>query len=297
MAEDVELWAKYENQQVSGSFKARGVFNKLLCLSEGQRSKQYYVAASTGNHAAAFCYGLRELGLRGKVFLPETISRAKMQFILSTGIAFELVGANSLETELYCREQADQHGYLMVPPYNDPDIIAGQGTAAVEMLLQVPQLDTLVVPVGGGGLMSGVGHYVRSQGRDIWLVGCQPVQSPEMVESVRRGAIVTEDLSRPTLSDGTAGGMEPDSITFELCKSTVDEWALIKEEEIAREIVGMLESQQILIEGSAALGLAYVRKNAALLRGRKVGVIITGKRIGLSKLKALLTSGQDVETC
>lgn len=282
------VFLKLENQQLSGSFKARGAFNRILSLPTDLRNQKFYVAASTGNHAAAFCTALRKLQLSGKVFLPESVSESKLDFIRAMDVPFELMGKNSLETEIYCREVAEEYGYFLVHPYNDLEIIAGQGTVASEMIGQQPNLDIIISPVGGGGLISGLGIYIKEVRPDIHLIGCQPTRSAEMIESINKGSIIEEDISQPTLSDGTAGGIEPGSLTFNLCQKYVDEWAVIEEEAIAFEIVDMLRTHQLLIEGAAALPLAYLRKNASLFRNKNVGIVITGKRISFLKLKELL---------
>ncbi len=284
----VTVFSKMEMYQVSGSFKSRGAFNKLLSLEEHQRREGFFVAASTGNHAAAFCTALRQLGLKGKVFLPESISPSKLDYIKSFGVPYEMVGRTSLHAELHCRKVANENGYEMVHPYNDPEIVAGQGTVGREILAQVENPDLIVVPVGGGGLISGIVSWVKSNGLETHIVGCQPEQSPEMVASIRAGQIIEEDISNPTLSDGTAGGMEPGSITFPISRDGVDEWSLITENEIAFEIREMILKQQIIIEGAAALPLAYIRKNAKKWQGKKAVLVLTGKRISPEKLKGLI---------
>jgi threonine dehydratase len=284
----INVFLKLENQQISGSFKARGAFNKMLVLSKHQKNPGFFVAASTGNHAAAFCLALRRLDLKGKVFLPENVSTSKLEFIKALEVPFELVGHTSLQTEIYCRKIAEENDYHLVHPYNDAEIIAGQGTVAIEMLDQQPNLEVVVAPVGGGGLISGLGISLKSERCQIKLVGCQPVNSPEMVESISRGKIIEEDISLTTLSDGTAGGMEPGSITFEICRELVDEWALIHESDIAFEIINMLRTHQILIEGAAALPIAYLRKNSSRYIHQNVGLVISGKRISITKLKELM---------
>ena len=220
--------------------------------------------------------------------MPEGVARSKLAFVEASGIPYELVGRNSLETELHCRAIAESKGYTLVHPYNDPLIIAGQGTVAREMLDHRPDLDAMIVPVGGGGLIAGVACYTKFVRPDLDIIGCQPLNSPEMVESIRTGSIITENISLPTLSDGTAGGMEPDSITYGICQDKVDEWALLTEKEIAIEIVEMIQSDQILIEGAAALPLAYLRKYHEKFHHKNVGVVISGKRISRKKLGQLL---------
>ncbi len=282
------VYLKLELQQVSGSFKARGAFNKILSVPLEQRQNTFYVAASTGNHAAAFCTALRMLDLEGKVYLPKHVSSSKLAFIRSLKVPFELHGDNSLQTELYARKVSEKPGSILVHPYNDPLIIAGQGTVGFEMMTQQRELDMVVLPVGGGGLISGVGLAYKTMQPEVHIVGCQPAQSPEMVVSIRKGCIINEEISKPTLSDGTAGGLEPDSMTFTMCQDYVDDWYLIDEDAIANEIVAMLRNQQMLIEGAAALPLAYCRLHRHQLKGKKVGVVITGKRIAFSKLQSIV---------
>lgn len=282
------VFLKMENQQISGSFKARGAYNKILSYPEEIRPTMFFTAASTGNHGAAFCSAITTLGLRGKVYLPENVAASKLDYIKSTGVPFELFGKSSLQTEIYCGQISRENKYVLVHPYSDRHIIAGQGTVAVEMLSQQPDLDAIVVPVGGGGLISGVGTYVKNILPDIRLIGCQPLNSPEMVRSIEEGRILEEEISKPTLSDGTAGGMETSSITFDYCQKYVDEWALIEESEIAFELINMIETHQMIIEGAAALPLAYLRRNASRYRDKKVGLIITGKRIAKGKLQDIL---------
>ena len=284
----VHVFLKLESQQISGSFKARGAFNKILSYPPSVRKEGYFVAASTGNHAAAFCTALRQLNLRGKVFLPISVSPSKLDFIKSFDIPFELKGDNSLHAEMHCREVAEANDFLLVHPYNDPEIIAGQGTIAIELIEQLAQMDAVVVPVGGGGLISGIATYLKQIKPSIKIVGCQPINSPEMVRSIEQGAIIREDITQPTLSDGTAGGMEQGAITFDIAAQKVDEWALISEEEMAAEIKYMMGSNQMIIEGAAALTLAYLRKHADIYQGQNVALIICGRRLSLQSLRKII---------
>lgn len=283
------VYLKLELQQLSGSFKARGAFNRILSLPPEQRENTFFIAASTGNHAAAFCTALQKLSLKGKVFLPKHVSPSKLAFIRSMKVPFQLYGDNSLQTELYARKVSGKGGCTLVHPYNHPAIISGQGTVGLEMMAQNDDIDLVVLPVGGGGLISGVGLAYKTRKPKVQIVGCQPAQSPEMIFSIRQGSIITEEISKPTLSDGTAGGMEPNSMTFAMCQDYVDDWHLIDEEAIAHEIVSMLRNRQMLIEGAAALPLAYCRAHRHELAGKKVGLVITGKRIGFSKLQSIIS--------
>ncbi len=283
-----EVYLKLENRQISGSFKARGAFNKILSIPPLQRQESYFVAASTGNHAVAFATALKNLDLKGMVFLPQNVSTSKLEMIKSLQIPIELVGQNSLHAEIHARRLAEVNGYVLVHPYNDPDIIAGQGTIGLELIQHLPDLDVVIVPVGGGGLIAGIATYLKETSPKIQIIGCQPVNSPEMVRSIQRGEIISEDISQPTLSDGTAGGMEADAITFSIAQNYVDEWALITEEEMSNEIFYMVQNHQMIIEGSAALSLAFFRRELHRFRGKTVAMIICGKRLSLDKLRQII---------
>ncbi len=283
----VAPYLKLENYQHSGSFKIRGVMNKMLTFPESERPKQFFVAASTGNHAGAFVYALQKFGLKGKVFLPTTVSKAKLDFIQSFGVPFKLHGEDCLDTEIFARHQAEENGYIFISPYNDLDVIAGQGTIGYELWQQLPDLDAVIVPVGGGGLISGIASYLKTLKLAIRVFGCQPEKSPEMYESMRKGRIIEESITQPTLSDATAGGMEPGAVTFDLCRAYVDEITLVTEEQIKEAIVWSIKYHQMVIEGSAALAIATLRQKQSILKGKKVVLIMCGKRLSYDKLISL----------
>ena len=279
---------KMENQQISGSFKARGAFNKILSEMEKPDAPGFFVTASTGNHAAGFSLALRMFHLDGKIFLPESVEDSKLEFIRTQGIPWERKGRDSLETELFARELAEKQNWTMVPPYNDAEIIAGQGTIASELIKQVPGLDTVLVPVGGGGLISGIAYFLKQFDTQVKIIGCQPANSPEMYLSLKAGRIINDYISKPTLSDGTAGGIEPGSITFNLCQQYVDDLILLEEAEIASAIHWMLKYHQDIIEGAAALTIAGARKIASRLAGKKTVLILSGKRLSYDKLRKII---------
>jgi len=286
-ATGAEVFLKLENRQLSGSFKLRGVANKLLSLSDGERARRL-VAASTGNHGAAFAHIVSKLGLDGLLFLPKTAAATKLRSIEDSGIPFRLVGEDCVETETHAACFAADNDCVWVSPYNDPLIVAGQGTVAVELLEQVDDVDCVLAPVGGGGLISGVASYLKSVAPDVRVVGCQPAASAVMYESVRAGEIVTME-SLPTLSDATAGGIEPGSITFDLCRRNVDEYALLEETEIARAIRFVHDNVGFVIEGGAALPVAAVLRRPTALRDKRVVLIITGSKIDDVALRRILS--------
>jgi threonine dehydratase len=280
------VYLKLENLQPTGSFKLRGAMNKLLSLSPEQRA-QGIVTASSGNHGAAVAYGLSRLGLQGQIFVPENASPVKVEMIRRFGAEVHPYGNDSGLTELYARDYAGQHGRVYISPYNDEQIIAGQGTIGVELARQLDPIDAVFVTVGGGGLISGIAGYLKAARPGIKVIGCLPENSPVMAASVKAGRII-EMESLPTLSDGSAGGIEPGAITFELCQEWVDDYVLVSEEEIKAAMRLVIESQHMLIEGAAGVAVAAYLKTAEQFRAQNVVIIICGANIGLETLKSIL---------
>jgi threonine dehydratase len=271
------VFLKLENLQTTGSFKLRGVVNKILSLSESDASR-LLVTASTGNHGAAFAHALELFGLRGKLFMPETSSAIKIENICSAGVPFERVGEDCVEAEVHAREFARDNNFVWISPYNDLEVIHGQGTIAVELLEQLETFDVVLAPVGGGGLISGIAGYLKAVDPSIEVIGCQPVNSCVMYESIEAGEIVDIESS-PTVSDGTAGGIEPGSITFDLCRRLVDDFILLEEAEIIAAMRLLHDEEGLSIEGAAALPVAAVLKDRARFAGRRTALIVSGGRV------------------
>jgi threonine dehydratase len=282
----VQLVFKLEYLQHTGSFKVRGALNKLLTLTPEQRT-QGIVTASSGNHGAAVAYGLRLLGARGLIVVPEHASPAKVELIRRLGAEVRHYGDDALLSEEYARDYALQQGLVYISPYNDPQVIAGQGTIGVELAQQLDRVDAVFVAVGGGGLIAGIAGYLKALRPDITIVGCQPERSAVMAESVRAGRIV-EIESGPTLSDATAGGIEAGAITFDLCRRLVDEYVLVSEEEIAAAIRTLIEAEHILVEGAAGVAVAAYQKRRAEFRDKNVALVLCGANISLQTLKTIL---------
>jgi len=287
-AAGAEVYLKLENQQISGSFKLRGVMNKLLSLTPDRRSR-HLVAASTGNHGAAFAHAVGELGLEGLLFLPSNAAASKLRAIEASGLPFELVGEDCVETEKHARDYAAANGCVWISPYNDPAIVAGQGTIGPELLEQLHEIDAVLVPVGGGGLASGIAAYLQDVAPTVEIIGCQPEASAVMFESVKAGEIV-EMESLPTLSDATAGGIEEGSITFDLCRRFVDRYNLVSEGEIAAAIRFIHDHEDMVIEGGAALPVAVMLRRPPELEGKTVVLVITGSKIDEAVLREILES-------
>lgn len=280
------VYLKLENLQLTGSFKLRGAFNKLLSLTADERGKGA-VAASSGNHGAAVAWAMAQLKVDGMIFVPEQTASVKVEAIKRSGIKIEFFGHDGLDTELHAREFARAKGMHYLSPYNDAEVIAGQGTCGVEIAHQLNKVDALVVAVGGGGLISGAGGFLRSAYPNLQIIGCQPVASAVMAESIQNGAIL--DLpSSPTLSDGTAGGIEPGAITFDLCRTLVRQFVLVSEEQIAAAMRDFIDTHHMLLEGAAGVALAGLRKKAIELRGKNVVVIICGANVSRETLRKII---------
>ena len=281
-----DVYMKLENLQHTGSFKLRGAANRLMTLA-GEQKRAGCVAASSGNHGAAIAYAMQKLGIEGVIFVPEQTSTAKVEAIRSYGGDVRFFGNDGLDTELHARTYADERGMFYLSPYNDLEVIAGQGTCGIEIQASLPQVDTLYVAVGGGGLVSGVASVLKSRNPEIRIVGCQPEASAVMAHSIEAGRIVDE-ASRPTLSDGTAGGIEQDAITFGLCRNLVDEFVLVSEAEIAAAMRTFIDYEHQLIEGAAGVALAAMIRQKDALAERKVVVLICGGNLSRDTLKRIL---------
>ncbi|MDJ0837306.1 MAG: threonine/serine dehydratase [Acidobacteriota bacterium] len=280
------VFLKMENLQHTGSFKARGAISKLLSLTDEQKEKGI-IAASTGNHGAAVAFGLSELKINGTVFVPKNASQTKKHAIQQYGTELRTYGFDGLETEIYAREYAKRTGMTYISPYNDWDVIGGQGTVGVEIAHQLRHVDAVFISVGGGGLISGVSGYLKDIFEDIRVVGCSPKNSAVMYESIKAGKILDLE-SKPTLSDGTSGGIEKDAVTFDLCRELIDEHVIVREEEIREAMLLFMEHHHMMIEGAAGVTLASFLKNKDAYKGQNVVLVICGANISLKTLSNVL---------
>lgn len=284
----VRVFLKCENLQYTGSFKVRGALNKLLVLTSEERSRGV-VAASTGNHGAAVAFGLQKLKIPGIIFVPENASKTKIENIGNYEIPIEYHGQDCVETELFARNYAAEKNMIYISPYNDKQVVSGQGTIGIELLKQFEQeqIDAVFVPVGGGGLISGIGAYLKESSPNTRIIGCLPENSPVMYNSILANRVVDMETTE-TLSDATAGGIEAGSITFELCQKYVDDYILVSETEIKRAIIAMLKTQHLLVEGAAGVALAALFKNRTRFQNKNAVVVLSGANISLENLKVVL---------
>ncbi len=277
---------KLENTQPTGSFKVRGALNVLLSLPPQVRERGV-VAASSGNHGAAVAYSALTLGAPALIFVPEDTSPVKVNAMRDFGADVRVYGDDCVVAETYARTYAAEHGLTYISPYNDPLVIGGQGTIGVELARQIDRLDAILVAVGGGGLISGIATYMKAVQPDVRIIGCSPIHSPAMYESVLAGEVVSPPVL-PTLSDGTAGGVEPGAITLDLCRSLVDEWVLVSEKEIAAAMRLMIETQHTLVEGSAGVAVAGYLRLKEEMRGKTAAMIICGGNVSLATLRTVI---------
>ncbi|HEV3038157.1 MAG TPA: threonine/serine dehydratase [Candidatus Angelobacter sp.] len=270
----VQVLAKLENLQKTGSFKLRGATNKIASLSSHQRSAGV-IAASNGNHGLGVASAARNAGIAAQIYVSSHVSPSKASRIEQLGAAICRAGETPLEAELAGRRAATESGKVFISPYNDIDVIAGQGTIAVELQTQAPALDAVFVAVGGGGLIGGIGAYLKWIAPHVEVVGCWARNSPVLYECLRAGQIV-DVPEQPTLSESTAGGLEAESVTLGLCKRVIDRSVLVSEDEILTIMRKIRDRKGWLIEGAAAVALAAALGDLTRYHGKTVMVLICG---------------------
>lgn len=286
-----EVYLKLENLQLTGSFKIRGALNKMLQLDEKEREKGV-VTASSGNHAQGVGYAAKMLGIEATIVVPRNTPRTKIEAIRRYGVDPMIHGEIYDEAEVKARELERELSKVYISPYNDYDIIAGQGTMGLEMWEEKRDLEIVLVPVGGGGLISGVAVALKSLNPEVKVIGVQSKASPVMYESIKQGEIV-EIPMKESVAEALHGGIEKGSVTFEIVKELVDDILLVEEENIKTTIALLLEHHHQVAEGAGAVGLAALMTNKDRFRGRKVGVVISGGNIEISLLgEILLERGQ-----
>lgn len=280
-----QVFLKFENLQFTASFKERGALNKLLAL-EAQGVKGV-IAASAGNHAQGVAHHAQRLGLRAVIVMPRHTPTVKVERTLGFGAEVVLHGESFDEAREHALALAEVQGLTFVHPFDDPLVIAGQGTIGLEMLHAQPDLDTLVIAVGGGGLISGIATAVRALKPSMRIVGVQTARFPAMVNVVKGTA---HPQGTSTIAEGIAVG-QPGRITRELVRTLVDDLVLVDEGDIEQAIVMLLEIEKTLVEGAGAAGLAALLKDRAAYAGRKVGLVLCGGNIDPMLLQAIIGRG------
>jgi threonine dehydratase len=273
-----QVLLKYEHMQPTGSFKIRGATNKVRLLDARSR-RAGVLTASTGNHGVAVARAGGLAGVPVKVYVSNATVPTKLAGIRSRGAELVVVDGPPLEAELAARRKAAADGLVYISPYNDLDVIAGQGTLGVELLNQEPGLDAVFIAVGAGGLIGGTGSAIKALNPRVQVVGVWPAASQCMLRALEAGRIIPVE-EHETLSDGTLGAIEPNSATFPICQSVIDARVVVSETEIAAAMRQLAETQDLMVEGAAGVALAGLIKCAQASRGRKVAVVLCGRNIG-----------------
>jgi threonine dehydratase len=277
---------KFENLQYTASFKERGACNKLLLLTDEERSRGV-IAMSAGNHAQGVAYHSRRMGIHAVIVMPRFTPGVKVERTSGFGARVVLHGDTLDQARGHALELAARDGLVFVHPYDDEAIVAGQGTAALEMLEDVPQLDTLLVSVGGGGLMAGIAVAAKALRPDIHVIGVQAVRFPNMYNAVKHASL-PQSLS--TIAEGIAVGT-PGKVTQAIIERLVDDILLVDEGDIEQAIVMLLEIEKTLTEGAGAAPLGAILRNRATFAGREVGIVLSGGNIDPMLLASIIHRG------
>ena len=281
-----KLHFKWENEQITGSFKLRGALNKLRSMMPRER-KTGVVSASTGNHGLAIGHASGIEGVDLILFLPETVAEVKRKKIEAMGVNLRFFGDDCEKTEVHARGFAQESGRVYVSPYNDVDIVAGQGTVGVEVLEDLPDVQDIVVPVGGGGLIAGIGAYAKSVNPAIRIVGVEPGTSAFMKASIDAAELVAF-AEKPTFADALAGGIEAGSITFSLCRQYVDDWIAVEEGAIVEAMAAIQDAHGRIVEGAGAVALAGMLTDRGRFAGRNVVCVVSGGNINPERFRAII---------
>ena len=284
------VYLKLENLQATHSFKIRGVINKLLNLTSEEKARGV-VTASAGNHGQAVAFGAKELGFSAKIVVPTNTPKVKVDGIRQYGAELVLFGATYPEAERKAKRTSCRlRGVSYISPYNDELIVAGHGTIGLEVLAELPNADVVIVPVGGGGLISGVSIALKSLKPTVQVLGVQSAAIPIMFESLKSGEIVKAHRHEAkTIAEGLSGGVERGSITFGIVQQYVDDIFLVREESIRHAVYVLWENEKQVVEGSGASAAALLLENQYLFVGKTVVLVLTGGNIDDSLFQTLLS--------
>ena len=281
-----EVWLKFENLQFTAAYKERGALNALLLMDPEARARGV-IAASAGNHAQGLAYHGKRLGVPVTIVMPSTTPQVKVSQTASHGATIVLFGEKFDDAYAHARELEVERGLTFVHPFDHPHVAAGQGTVALEMLDVVPDLDTLVVAVGGGGLIAGMAVAARERKPDIEIVGVQTTRFPAMVNAVKG---THHAQGKSTIAEGIAVGT-PGVLTREIIASKVDDLLLVDEGDIEQGVLMLLEIEKTLVEGAGAAGLAALIRHPERFKGKRVGLVLSGGNIDPLLLAAIIERG------
>ena len=285
---DADIILKTENLQVTGSFKVRGAAYKISQLSDEEKARGV-IACSAGNHAQGVALAATKAGAKSLICLPDNAPISKIEATKKYGADVCLVPGVYDDAYNKALELRDSEGYTFVHPFNDEDVIAGQGTIGLEILEQVPDVDAVIVPVGGGGLISGVAYAIKALNPNVKVYGVQASGAPSMVKSVKEGKI-KKLASVTTIADGIAV-KEPGDLTFDLVSQYVDELVTVTDDEVAAAILALIEQQKLCAEGAGAVSVAAAMFNKVPVAGKKVVCLVSGGNIDVTILSRVIDRG------
>ena len=285
---DADIILKTENLQVTGSFKVRGAAYKISQLSDEEKARGV-IACSAGNHAQGVALAATKAGAKSLICLPDNAPISKIEATKKYGADVCLVPGVYDDAYNKALELRDSEGYTFVHPFNDEDVIAGQGTIGLEILEQVPDVDAVIVPVGGGGLISGVAYAIKALNPNVKVYGVQASGAPSMVKSVKEGKI-KKLASVTTIADGIAV-KEPGDLTFDLVSQYVDELVTVTDDEVAAAILALIEQQKLCAEGAGAVSVAAAMFNKVPVAGKKVVCLVSGGNLDVTILSRVIDRG------
>ncbi|MHA1966060.1 MAG: threonine ammonia-lyase [Candidatus Thorarchaeota archaeon] len=283
---DGSVSLKLESEQVTGSFKVRGALNRLMTLKK-EESARGVITASTGNHGLGIAFAAKKLGISAQVVFPNDASKVKLKKMQKAGVEV-IQDVGYAEVESYARKLAEERGLTYVSPYNDPMIVAGAGTSGLEIIEQLGNIDAVIVPVGGGGLISGIGTVIKAMSPHTEMIGVQSEVSPEVYESWKVGHWVDAEES-DSLAQGLMGGVEPDSITLDIIQEQLDRIVLVSEKSILEAIRVLYEKEKLVIEGAGAASTAVLLEHKVELVGKRVVAVVSGGNISEEEVVSLLS--------
>ncbi len=286
--DSAEIYLKTENLQITGSFKVRGAYYKMSQLSDEEKTKGV-IACSAGNHAQGVALAAQKNGIKSVICLPDSAPISKVEATRSYGAEICLVDGVYDDAYAKALQLRDEKGYTFIHPFNDPDVIAGQGTIALELIEQLPDMDAVIVPIGGGGLISGIAYTIKKINPNVKVYGVQAAGAPSMLKSINDEHIEKLD-SVFTIADGIAV-KEPGSLTYEICSKYVDEIVTVTDDEISAAILAIMEQHKLVTEGAGAVAVAAAMFNKIDIKGKKTVCLLSGGNIDVTILSRVINRG------
>jgi|TARA_B110000263_G_scaffold242691_1_gene248494 threonine dehydratase len=288
LSKNKNVYLKLESLQITGSFKLRGATNKLLSLTDEQKKKGV-IAVSTGNHGKGVAYASKQLNIQSTIFMSSMVPEHRKKAIQDLGAKVEIVGTNSDEADLFAREYAKNNNISLIHPFDDPMVIAGQGTIGLEMLESFPEVDTVIIPTSGGGLIGGIALAIKLQKPDVKIIAASMKRGPSMYKSLKAGKPVDVE-EEETLADCLGGsiGLE-NKYTFKIAQETIDDFILVDEDKIAEGIKLNFEKHKLVTEGAAATGVMVIKDNLSSYLGKNIISLICGGNIDSELFRKIIS--------